>query len=90
MDLGTMKLLILAAFNAGTIWAGIRMGLHRQAERQKRMGQQITRLTQYKAWSHRAFSVLIAFHRQNHPGQFLIEDWNEIDEGVNGGTNGDA
>lgn len=89
MDPATSKLLFSALFNAGMIWGGIRAGQRHQKERQLRQGRQITRLTQYKAWSHRALSVLIAFHRSHHPDELIIEDWREVDEGSNGGSNGD-
>jgi hypothetical protein len=89
MDPATQKTLFFAIFNAGMIWGGIKAGQRQQRERQLRQGRQITRLTQYKAWSHRALSVLIAFHRQNHPHQDIIDDWKEVDEGSNGGSNGD-
>lgn len=79
------KQLALAAFNAGIVYGSIKAGLAQAKERQIRQGRAVTRLLQYKAWSHRALSVLIAFHRQNHPGQEIIDDWNEIEEGTNGG-----
>lgn len=82
-----MKSVVLAVFNAGMIWGGIKAGTRTARERQIRQGRQITRLTQYKAWSHRALSVLIAFHRMHHPGEMIIEDWKEVDEGSNGGGN---
>ena len=86
MDPATSKLLLSAIFNAGMIWGGIRAGQRHQKERAARQGKAITRLLQYKAWSHRALSVLIAFHKQNHPGQEIIEDWNEINEGEQNGN----
>lgn len=80
----TIKNLVTAAFTAGMVWAGIKSAQKRQV----RQGRAITRLLQYKAWSHRALSVLISHHASNHPGQFIIEDWREVEEGNNGGSDG--
>lgn len=88
LDAATSKTIFFAIFNAGMIWGGIRAGQKHAKERSLRQGRAITRLLQYKAWSHRAISVMIAFHRQNHPGQNIIEDWNEINEGAE--TNGNT
>lgn len=88
-DPANAKTVFFAIFNAGMIWGGIRAGQRTAKERQIRQGKAITRLLQYKAWSHRALSVLISHHTANHPGQHIIEDWNEVDEGTNGGSNGD-
>jgi hypothetical protein len=89
MDPGTVKWAIIAMFNAGMIYGGVKAGQRQNQETISRQARKITRLQQYKTWSHRVLSVLIAFHRLNHPGQVNIDDWNEIDEGTNGGTNGD-
>ena len=90
MDAATQKTIFFAIFNAGMVWGGIKAGQRHARERAARQGRAITRLLQYKSWSHRALSVLIAFHKQNHPGQVIIEDWNEIDEGTEAGTNGNS
>ena len=82
-----------AAFNAGAIYGGIRAGLRKAKEdiatlkaQNTSLKRRVTRLRQYKAWSHRALSVLIAFHELHHPGEKIIEDWKEIEEGeCNGG-----
>jgi hypothetical protein len=89
MDPGLAKWLLIAVFNAGMIYGGIKAGQKQNRETINRQARKITRLQQYKTWSHRTLSVLISFHRLNHPGQFNIDDWNEIDEGTNGGSNGD-
>lgn len=91
IDPAHLKTVVSAIFTGGMIWGGIRAGARQQKDRQIRQGREITRLRQYKAWSHRAISILISFHQLNHPGQHIIEDWREIDEGTNGdgGNNGD-
>jgi len=86
LDAATTKSIFFAVFNAGMIWGGIKAGQRHSRDRMLRQGKAITRLLQYKAWSHRALSVLIAFHRQNHPGQTIIEDWNEVNEGESNGN----
>lgn len=89
-ELVTIKSLLLAAFNAGMIWGGIRTGQKSMRERQIRHGREITRLRQYKAWSHRALSMLIGYHRSHHPNEYVIDDWKEIEEGTNGGSDGNT
>lgn len=81
-DPATLKNILIGAFNAGVIWGSVRAAMKRQT----RQGKEITRLRQYKAWSHRALSVLISHHETNHPGQRIIDDWKEAEEG--GETNG--
>jgi len=86
LDPTTAKTVFFSIFNAGMIWGGIRAGQRQQRERQIRQGKAITRLLQYKAWSHRAISILASYHRSHHPAECIIDDWREIEEGTNGGS----
>lgn len=89
-DPSSLKAIAVAIFNGGVIYGGLKAGQRKYLERQARQGRAITRLLQYKAWSHRAVTVLMQYHKIHHPGEVGIEDWKEIEEGLNGGNNGDS
>lgn len=80
LDPITLKNVFVSGASAGMVFAGIRAGLRKAREDNDRLSRQVGMLRKYKGWSHRAISVLIAFHRAHHPGEEIISDWMEETE----------